>query len=113
MPCLYISTNVSLEGVDTDSIFSEATKAVAQIIGKPESFVMVLLKGAILISFGGNKEPAAFAEIVSMGGINSQVKKNLITTIGTILQNKLSIPRTRFFLKVFDTTIGRNNTSKM
>lgn len=74
---------------------------------------MVLLKGAIPISFGGNKEPAAFAEMVSMGGINSQVKKNLITTIGTILQNKLSIPRTRFFLKVFDTTIGRNNTSKM
>ena len=37
MPCLDISTNVCLDGVDTDSIFSEATKAVASIIGKPES----------------------------------------------------------------------------
>ncbi|CAK9136692.1 unnamed protein product [Ilex paraguariensis] len=110
MPCLDISTNVNLDGVDTDSIFSEATKAVAAIIGKPDSYVMVLLKGSVAISFGGNKEPAAFAEIVSMGGINSEVKRNLIATIGTILQNKLSIPRARFFLKVYDTTMGRNNS---
>ena len=76
-------------------------------------FVMVLLKGSVAISFGGNKEPAAFAEIVSMGGINSQVKKQLIFTIGTILQDKLSISRSRFFLKVYDTTAGRNNNSKL
>lgn len=73
---------------------------------------MVLLKGSVPISFGGNKEAAAFAEIVSMGGINSQVKKDLISTIGNILHNKLSIPNSRFFLNVFDTTLGRTN-SKM
>lgn len=75
-------------------------------------FVMVLLKGSVPISFECNKEPAAYAEIISMGGINSEVKKKLIYTIGTILQSKLSIPRTRFFLKVFDTTLFRNK-SKM
>lgn len=69
---------------------------------------MVVLKGSVQISFGGNKEPAAFAEIVSMGGINSEVKKNLILTIGTILQDKLSISRSRFFLKVYDTTTLRH-----
>ncbi|XP_015897419.2 uncharacterized protein LOC107431060 [Ziziphus jujuba] len=110
MPCLYISTNVNLDGVDTDSIFSEATKAVSTIIGKPENFVMVILKGSVAISFGGNKDPAAYAEIVSMGGINSAVKKDLIATLGTILHAKLSVPRTRFFLKVFDTTAGRTNS---
>lgn len=36
MPCLYISTNVNLDDVDKDPIFSEATKAVASIIGRPE-----------------------------------------------------------------------------
>jgi hypothetical protein len=36
MPCLYISTNVNLDDVDKDPIFSEATKAVATIIGRPE-----------------------------------------------------------------------------
>lgn len=36
MPCLYISTNVGLDGVDVDPIFADATRAVAQIIGRPE-----------------------------------------------------------------------------
>ncbi|XP_009782880.1 uncharacterized protein LOC107762576 [Nicotiana tabacum] len=106
MPCFNVSTNVNLDGVDTAPFFSEATKAVASIIGKPEKFVMVVLKGSVNISFGGNKEPAAFAEIVSMGGINSDVKRNLIATLGTILQNNFSIPTTRFFLKVYDTTMA-------
>ncbi|XP_011015910.1 PREDICTED: macrophage migration inhibitory factor homolog [Populus euphratica] len=108
MPCLYISTNVNLDDVDKDPIFSEATKAVASIIGRPEHLVMVILKGTLGISFNGNKEPAAYAEIVSMGGITKQVKRNLIATLGTILEAKLSIPRVRFFLKVYDTTAAGN-----
>ncbi|KAK7390292.1 hypothetical protein VNO78_25594 [Psophocarpus tetragonolobus] len=112
MPCLYISTNVNLDGVNIDPIFSQATTAISTIIGKPEKFVMVILKGSVPISFEGNKEPAAYAEIVSMGGINSEVKKKLINTLGTILRSNLSIPRTRFFLKVFDTTVFRTK-SKM
>lgn len=74
---------------------------------------MVILKGSVEISFGGNKDPAAYAEIVSMGGINSAVKKELIATLGTILQSKISVPRTRFFLKVYDTTAGRTTNSKL
>ncbi|CAI9758867.1 unnamed protein product [Fraxinus pennsylvanica] len=110
MPCLDISTNVNLDGINTDSIFSELTKAVSQIIGKPEKFVMILLKGSVALTFGGNKEPAALAEIVSMGGINTEVKRKLIATLGLILENKLYIPRARFVLKVFDTTTGRQNS---
>ena len=70
--------------------------------------VMVILKGTVAISFNGNKEPAAYAEIVSMGGITTQVKRNLIATLGRILEAKLSIPRARFFLKVYDTTAAGN-----
>ncbi|KAL3536572.1 hypothetical protein ACH5RR_005033 [Cinchona calisaya] len=110
MPCLDISTNVNLEGIDIDSFFSEATKVVATIIGKPETFVMVLLKGSVPICFGGNKGPAALGEIISMGGINREVKRKLIASIGTVLENNLSIPRTRFVLKVYDTTMGRTQS---
>jgi len=37
MPCLNVSTNVNLEGVDTSAILAEASKSVANIIGKPEA----------------------------------------------------------------------------
>ncbi|KAK4745920.1 hypothetical protein SAY87_012232 [Trapa incisa] len=108
MPCLYISTNVCLDKVDTESIFVETTKAVSSIIGRPEKFVMVILKGSLAISFGGNKDPAVYAEIIAMGGITREVKRQLISTLGSILHHKLSVPPARFFLKVFDTTVHRS-----
>jgi len=37
MPCLNLSTNVNLDGVDTSSVLAEATSTVASIIGKPEA----------------------------------------------------------------------------
>ncbi|GAB4834042.1 hypothetical protein Ancab_032295 [Ancistrocladus abbreviatus] len=100
MPVLYISTNVSLDGIDLQPIFSQATTALASIIGRPEANVMVLVKGSVPISFYGTKEPAAFAELLSMGGINSDVKRRLISVVGGILEEHLSIPTTRFFCHV-------------
>jgi hypothetical protein len=37
MPCLNVSTNVNLDGVDTSAILAEAAKTVASVIGKPEA----------------------------------------------------------------------------
>ncbi|XP_021744792.1 macrophage migration inhibitory factor homolog [Chenopodium quinoa] len=107
MPALYITTNVNLEGVDVEPIFSEASAAIASIIGRPQHLVMVVVKGSVPISFTGTKDPAAFAQLISMGGINKVVKKNLITSLGAILQNHLTIPPARFFCHVIDTTAGR------
>ncbi|KAL2901077.1 UDP-N-acetylmuramate--L-alanine ligase [Bienertia sinuspersici] len=41
MPALYITTNVKLEEVDIEPIFSEATAAVASIIGRPQHVCVV------------------------------------------------------------------------
>ncbi|RYR27040.1 hypothetical protein Ahy_B02g061365 [Arachis hypogaea] len=103
MPCLNISTNVSLDGVDTSSILSEATSTVANLIGKPEAYVMIVLKGSVPIAFGGNEQPAAYGELVSIGGLNADVNKKLSAGIASILENKLSVPKSRFFLKFYDT----------
>ncbi|XP_058729006.1 uncharacterized protein LOC131601249 isoform X2 [Vicia villosa] len=103
MPCLNLSTNVNLDGIDTSSILSEATSTVANIIGKPESYVMIVLKGSVPISFGGNEQPAAYGELVSIGGLNPDVNKKLSAAIAAILETKLSVPKSRFFLKFYDT----------
>ncbi|KAL5720905.1 phenylpyruvate tautomerase [Ranunculus cassubicifolius] len=103
MPCLNLSTNVNLDGIDTSSILSEATKTVAKIIGKPEAYVMIVLKGSIPIAFGGTEQPAAYGELVSIGGLNPNTNKELSAAISEILLTKLSIPKNRFFLKFYDT----------
>ncbi|KAG5243128.1 macrophage migration inhibitory factor [Salix suchowensis] len=114
MPALIISTNVSLDGVDTSSILSEATSEVAKIIGKPANYVMIVLKGSIPISFGGTQEPAAFGELVSIGGLNPDVNKNLSSAIASILEKTLSVPKSRLFLKLYDSQgshFGWNGTT--
>nr|AEJ88264.1 putative macrophage migration inhibitory factor family protein [Wolffia arrhiza] len=103
MPCLNLSTNVTLDGVDTSPILSEASKTVAKLIGKPEAYVMIVLKGSIPISFGGTEQPAAYGELVSIGGLDPATNKKLSAAIASILESKLSVPKSRFFLKFYDT----------
>ncbi|PON42481.1 Macrophage migration inhibitory factor [Parasponia andersonii] len=103
MPCLNLSTNVSLEGVDTSSILSEATSAVAKLIGKPEAYVMIVLKGSVPIAFGGTEDPAAYGELLSIGGLNPDVNKKLSAAVAAILETKLSVTKSRFYLKFYDT----------
>ncbi|KAM1095062.1 hypothetical protein ACFX2B_009860 [Malus domestica] len=103
MPCLNISANVNLDGVDTSAVLSEATSTVAKIIGKPEAYVMIVLKGSVPISFGGTEDPAAYGELVSIGGLNPDVNKKLSAAVAAILETKLSVPKSRFFLKFYDT----------
>ncbi|XP_057498637.1 uncharacterized protein LOC130783130 [Actinidia eriantha] len=103
MPCLNLSTNVNVDGVDTSSILKEATSVVAQLVGKPEAYVMIVLKGSVPMAFGGTEQPAAYGELVSIGGLNPDVNKKLSAAISTILETKLSVPKSRFFLKFYDT----------
>ncbi|GAB4858499.1 hypothetical protein Ancab_009975 [Ancistrocladus abbreviatus] len=41
----------------------------ATFIGKPEKYVMIVLKGSVPMAFGGTEQPAAFGELLSVGGL--------------------------------------------
>ncbi|XP_074562117.1 uncharacterized protein LOC141818530 [Curcuma longa] len=101
MPCLIFFTNVSLDGLDTSVIFSEATKVVAKFIGKPDS-AMVVPQGSVPISYGVSEQPAAYGELVSVGSPSPDVNKNMSAAVSSILETKSSIPKSRFFLKFYD-----------
>lgn len=66
-------------------------------------YVMIVLKGSVPMAFGGTEQPAAYGELVSIGGLNADVNKKLSAAIASILESKLSIPKSRFFLKFYDT----------
>ncbi|GLJ11952.1 hypothetical protein SUGI_0180890 [Cryptomeria japonica] len=114
MPSLSISTNVPLDGVNTSGILSQASKSVAQIIGKPEAYVMVQLKGSVAISFGGTEDPAAYGELVSIGGLSADTNKKLSAAISSILESTLSVPKSRFYIKFYDvkgSNLGYNGST--
>lgn len=66
-------------------------------------YVMIVLKGSVPMAFGGTEQPAAYGELVSIGGLNPDVNKKLSAAIAAILETKLSVPKSRFFLKFYDT----------
>ncbi|KAF3437643.1 hypothetical protein FNV43_RR20399 [Rhamnella rubrinervis] len=66
-------------------------------------YVMVVLKGSVPMSFGGTEQPAAYGELVSIGGLNPDVHKKQSAAIAYILETKLSMPKSRYFLKFYDT----------
>ncbi|VFQ70179.1 unnamed protein product [Cuscuta campestris] len=102
MPSLSLFTNVPVDAVVASDILKDATKAVARIIGKPESYVMVLLNAGVPISFSGSEAPAAYGEMMSIGGLGPGVNGKLSSTIAEILQTKLSIDASRFYIKLYD-----------
>lgn len=68
-------------------------------------YVMIVLKGSVPIAFGGTEQPAAYGELVSIGGLTSDVNKKLSAAVAEILETKLSVPKSRFFLKFYDTKV--------
>uniref|UniRef100_A0A1J3JWD4 L-dopachrome isomerase n=1 Tax=Noccaea caerulescens TaxID=107243 RepID=A0A1J3JWD4_NOCCA len=102
MPTLNLFTNIPVDAVTSSDILKDATKAVAKIIGKPESYVMILLNSGVPIAFAGTEEPAAYGELISIGGLGAGVNGKLSQTLSEILQLKLSIDSSRFYIKFYD-----------
>ncbi|KAH1072589.1 hypothetical protein J1N35_024917 [Gossypium stocksii] len=102
MPTLNLYTNVPVDAVTTSDIPKDATEAVAKIIGKPESYVMILVYGGVPMAFAGTEAPAAYGELISIGGLGPSVNAKLSSTVADILQTKLSIDSSRFYIKFYD-----------
>lgn len=102
MPTLNISTNVPFDDVVKSDILKDASKAVSKTLGKSEQYVMVLLKGSVPMCYAGTEEPAAYAELVSIGGLGPTVNKSVSAAVSDILEQKLSVPKSRFYIKFYD-----------
>jgi len=65
MPLLEITTNCSLK--NADQLASKASQATAEILGKPESYVMVKVQPVQTLIFAGSGAPAAHLKLKSLG----------------------------------------------
>ena len=65
MPLLELTTNTSID--DCQHIAQQASKLTAEILGKPESYVMVKIQPEQALIFAGTDEPAAHVKLKSLG----------------------------------------------
>lgn len=66
---------------------------------------MILLNGGVPIAFAGTEAPAAYGELISIGGLGPSVNGKLSSTIAEILQTKLSIDSDRFYINFYDSPV--------
>lgn len=96
MPLLQINTNATIE--DADSLAKDASKLVADILSKPESYVMVIINPDLHLVFAGSEEAAAHLKLKSLGLPESETQKYSEQLCG-FMEQKLGIKPGRIYIE--------------
>ena len=96
MPLLNIKTNIKIE--NKASLAEMASKATAELLSKPESYVMINIEDGACLIFAGNHEPCALLSLKSLG-----LPENLTATFSESLcefvNTHLAINKSRIYIE--------------
>ncbi|MGB0723035.1 MAG: phenylpyruvate tautomerase MIF-related protein [Gammaproteobacteria bacterium] len=67
MPVLNITTNSPFPPEDREAKLTHLSRSLATLLGKPEGYVMVRVTPDAALVFAGTAQPAAYAELKSLG----------------------------------------------
>ena len=68
---------------------------------------MIVLNGGVPIAFAGSEEPAAYGEVISIGGLSPSVNGKLSSALADLLETKLSVNSSRFYIKFYDVEVSK------
>lgn len=105
MPLLRVQTNVEVDTNVRRSFLAEATGAVAEMLGKSQQYVMVVLSAGEAMMLAGDPGPAAFAELRSIG-LDERRTGDLSSTLCALMETHLAVPPHRVFINF--TTVPRH-----
>ena len=96
MPVLQITTNVTIENVD--DLAKQTSSLVADILGKPESYVMVRVNGASDLIFAGTSDPCAHLMLKSLGLPESETR-TYSEKLCSFIEQQLGISPARIYIE--------------
>jgi phenylpyruvate tautomerase len=67
MPYLSIETNQTIDPASNRELMKKASAFTAELLAKPESYVMITIKPETPLIFGGSGDPVAFVLLKSIG----------------------------------------------
>ncbi|HRD68017.1 MAG TPA: phenylpyruvate tautomerase MIF-related protein [Candidatus Competibacter sp.] len=97
MPLLALKTSVRLSNQQRHDLLAPLSKIVAECIGKPERYVMVIVDEEAMM-MAGVESLSAYADIRSIGGLNREVNRKLSERVCNLLREQLGIPPDRIYL---------------
>ena len=107
MPCLQVRVNITLTPEQKVATVKALSKMVAQLTGKPEAYVMVIVQDEVSMSFGGSTDPCAFMDLRSIGCIDRKSNKKYSASLCKYFVDTYNIPSGRIYIS-FQNAPGEN-----
>lgn len=101
MPYLLTKTNVKVADEASAAFLAKASAQVAELLGKPERYVMVSLEQECPMRFGGSAEPLAYLELKSIGLPGAETGR-LSAALSDLVGQALGVPRDRIYIEFAD-----------
>lgn len=101
MPLLSIRTNVALPPGQRETLLARASRRVAEILDKPELYVMVSLEDDRPMLFGGSAAPLAYLELKSIG-LPKDETPDLSEALCSLVEDEIGVPPERVYIEFSD-----------
>lgn len=101
MPFIRVETNVAVDESRRVEIAQALSRLAADLLGKPESYVLSIFEPGKSLCFGGTTESAAFVELKSIG-LPEASTAGFSREISTFLETALVIPADRVYIAFAD-----------
>ena len=105
MPYFSIETNQAMDQAENQQLLKKTSAFIADLLGKPESYVMVSIQPSTPLVFGGSDAPAAFVRLKSIG-LPVDRCPELSEKICSMIEQELGVPQDRVFIDFKD--LARN-----
>jgi phenylpyruvate tautomerase len=96
MPFLEISTNTTID--DSIHIAEKASKLTADILGKPENYVMVKVQDKQALIFAGSNKPAAHVQLKSLN-LPEDTTADYSASLCSFINTELNIEPARIYIE--------------
>ncbi|MET0102363.1 MAG: phenylpyruvate tautomerase MIF-related protein [Sedimenticola sp.] len=101
MPVLTIRTNSPVDGGERNALLASASATVAEVLGKPEQYVMVSLECDQAMMFAGSDAPLAYLELKSIG-LPGDRTREISASLCDFINRQLGIPQERIYIEFAD-----------
>jgi len=98
MPYLTLQTNQQINAEATPSVLKKLSAGVAELLGKPESYVMIALDAAKPMFFAGSDAPTAYVELKSLGLPESETAR-FSAALCELIEGLIGVAQARIYIE--------------
>jgi phenylpyruvate tautomerase len=97
MPLIEVQLSAKLSAEDQVALMTNLSKAVAGKLGKPESYMMVVLRPEAPLMMGARTDPAALVQVRSVGTITPTQAKEVAAAVSQSLAKVSGVDEDRVY----------------